>query len=73
MLTTLPVQQTPPIVTESHSVALREVQPATLIEDVVPQVTPPMAFREWLELVKSYAEAVRRRQDIVDGKDPTDP
>lgn len=67
MITNLPVQQIMPVPQDSHVVAPRDVEPATLIEDVVPQMTPPMEFRKWLDLMKSYAEAANRPQEIVDG------
>lgn len=72
MFSALPMQPSPSIPQDSPLAALRGIAPPPLTQDVVQQVTPPMEFRQWLELVKSYAEAATRRQDIINADVPLD-
>ncbi|MDQ1900031.1 hypothetical protein RAH32_06195 [Paracoccus sp. WLY502] len=36
-----------------------EAAPVSLFKDVIEKITPPMEFRDWMEKLKTYAEAAR--------------
>lgn len=55
-----------PTQTAPHLHPTSDIRATPAIEDVVPEVMPPMEFKKWLELIEAYAQAASRRRGDAD-------